>query len=254
MTATFFIYKLAGFLATPLGLFFFILVITPFWAGKNKKKLHRILFSSTVFLMIMSMNITANKMLEGLETIVPEIPTDSCVKTDVAVLVLSAGSASNCDGTLTPDPYAISRITAGIKIAGKNGWPIIFSGGLGTSRNQSLANTMKVYARNTGYSGPIILEEKSRNTWENMIYSLEVLKKYHFNKIVLVTSSFHMKRTLWKARKVMLGIKLYPYPVGAIGDRSQNTLLDWIPTAGGLSKSTLAWKEYLGLFIYKIIY
>lgn len=254
MTITFFIYKLAGFLVTPLGLFFFVLITTPFWAGKNKKRLFWVLFLSSAFLTIMSMNVTADRMLAGLETIVPEIPSDSYAETDVAVLVLSSGSASSLYGTLTPDPDAISRIIAGVNVARKNKWPIIFSGGLGTDKKQSLAKTMEIYARKAGYTGPIILEEKSRTTWENMLYSLKIIKKEKFKKVIIVTSAFHMKRTLWKAQKVMQGIQLYPYPAGYIGSKGKNTPLDLIPNIGGLSKSTIAWKEYLGLFVYKVIH
>ena len=40
----------------------------------------------------------------------------------------------------------------------------------------------------------IIVEDKSTNTKENIIYALELLDKDHLDKIMLITSEFHLKR------------------------------------------------------------
>ena len=43
-------------------------------------------------------------------------------------------------------------------------------------------------------SNDIIVEDKSTNTKENIIYALELLDKDHLDKIMLITSEFHLKR------------------------------------------------------------
>lgn len=72
------------------------------------------------------------------------------------------------------------------------------------------------------------------------------------NKIILVTSAFHMKR----AKKVFEneGISVQPYPVDFKSNKSFiSTLrnpLSWMPSATSLNKSSIGIREIIGRFIY----
>lgn len=73
------------------------------------------------------------------------------------------------------------------------------------------------------------------------------------NKIILVTSAFHMKR----AKRVFerAGINVIPYPVDFKSKKilsSLNNPLTWIPQSSSLARSTYAIREIMGRIIYKI--
>ena len=72
------------------------------------------------------------------------------------------------------------------------------------------------------------------------------------NRIILVTSAFHMKR----AKKVFEneGISVQPYPVDFKSNKSFFSLLrnplSWMPSSSSFNKSSRAIREIFGRFIY----
>lgn len=60
-------------------------------------------------------------------------------------------------------------------------------------------------------STDIITETYSENTYESIKYVLPLLKKFDIKKPLLVTSSFHMYRSLSICKKI--GLEVYPAPV-----------------------------------------
>lgn len=79
---------------------------------------------------------------------------------------------------------------------------ILVSGGIGflnKDRNICEATLMREYLEKNGVdSKKIIVENSSRNTYENAWYSINLLKeKFDLNKdyFILITSCYHMKRS-----------------------------------------------------------
>ena len=70
------------------------------------------------------------------------------------------------------------------------------------------------------------------------------------NRIILVTSAFHMKR----AKKVFEneGISVQPYPVDFKSKNNKITILDFIRSADSLSRSSFAIREVLGRMYYRV--
>lgn len=250
----FFVYKLTGALANPLGLLF-LAVLTgttvisisrrkgkTFWAGIS------IISIATLGTILLSTPAISGYLLSKLETETPDLPDG---QTGVAVLVLSGGFTRLPDGTAEPGPFTVQRLVEGAALARRGGWPLILSGGLSLEGGDSLARSMERKLIHLGYNVPVLLEERSRTTWENMIFSSELARREGFDHIIVVTNSFHMKRSLWMARKTM-AMAVYPYPIGPLGDRSRD-ILRWIPSIEGLKDSTLAWREWLGLFVYRTV-
>ena len=72
------------------------------------------------------------------------------------------------------------------------------------------------------------------------------------NRIILVTSAFHMKR----AKKVFEseGIIVQPYPVDFKSNKSffssLRNPLNWMPSSSSLNKSSSAIREIIGRFVY----
>ncbi|TLX74101.1 YdcF family protein [Labilibacter sediminis] len=98
-----------------------------------------------------------------------------------------------------------------------------------------------------------LVEWESRNTRENALETLAMLKKenLHDGRFLLVTSGFHMKRALGCFKKV--GIDVMPYNT----DPLQNTLPPDVADAVTPSAGTLAlWerliREWIGYGVYKL--
>jgi uncharacterized SAM-binding protein YcdF (DUF218 family) len=104
--------------------------------------------------------------------------------------------------------------------------------------------------------GAIIQETASRNTYENALGVQKVLQERQINDILLVTSAFHMPRSLRVFTK--LGIKVTPAPADFLAVQP-NEALDWsgwildcLPTAEAQQVTNLILKEYVGLWVYQL--
>lgn len=130
---------------------------------------------------------------------------------------------------------------------------IIYSGGS--------ANLIDADAREADYAADIFerlgvardrltMERRSRNTKENAEFSRLLAAPKSGERWLLLTSAFHMPRSVGVFRKA--GFAVEPYPVdwraGGSGD-----LLAFSPFAlDGLQRTEIAVREYLGLVSYRI--
>ncbi len=95
----------------------------------------------------------------------------------------------------------------------------------------------------------ILLDRKSRNTYENARNSSEIINAVFPNqKVVLITSAFHMRRAEGCFRKA--GIQVIPFPADFIGVHKSPDLQDFLPHAGAFATTELIWKEQAGYIIY----
>ena len=96
----------------------------------------------------------------------------------------------------------------------------------------------------------LIVEQQSRNTRQNATASAQLLKKRGLKSVLLVTSAYHMPRAAGTFRT--LGLDILPSPTGFKAvNRNQPKLLDWIPTLEGFYRFGRAFREYLGLAVYR---
>ncbi len=103
-----------------------------------------------------------------------------------------------------------------------------------------------------------LLEEQSQNTYENALYTREMLTEAGINKILLVTSAAHMPRSvkLFEAQ----GFEVIPAPTDfRVTEADWRFLFEagpmeqvfhWIPDAYHLYVTTVMLKEYVGMAIY----
>lgn len=88
---------------------------------------------------------------------------------------------------------------------------IIFCGGLG-QHPPTEAEAAAVLARNwLAENDRIFLEDRSVNTWENLLFARNIMVEQGFKDAFIVTDSFHMARAMMMARK--MGIKALRAPV-----------------------------------------
>jgi uncharacterized SAM-binding protein YcdF (DUF218 family) len=97
----------------------------------------------------------------------------------------------------------------------------------------------------------ILVENKSRNTLENAIYSKKLLDSAHLQPpYLLVTSAFHMRRSMYIYKKK--GVDVIPYPCNYLAGRNEISISDFIPSAGALSFWETYIKEVIGYVVYAI--
>lgn len=91
---------------------------------------------------------------------------------------------------------------------------VIVSGGQGPDEDIPEAEAMKDFLVMRGITEEnIIMEDKSTNTMENLIYSKEIIEKdenYENKQISLITNGFHVFRAEFLAKRVGLELKGMP--------------------------------------------
>ena len=99
-------------------------------------------------------------------------------------------------------------------------------------------------------SEAILIEGRSRNTYENAIETKKLLNARQIDKILLITSAFHMPRALATFRTA--GIDATPSPSSySIVNYSRPQILDWIPSIGNLGRVQVVIREKLGILVYR---
>ena len=131
------------------------------------------------------------------------------IKTDIkkadVIVVLGAGSTKSG----LPCKTSLERAIKGILLY-KDGYSkkIIFSGGTNNKDIVPPAKAMANIAIKLGVKpSDIIVEDKSKTTYQNAIFTYSILKKENYNSVLLVTSESHIKRALELFKK--LGVKTY---------------------------------------------
>ena len=97
----------------------------------------------------------------------------------------------------------------------------------------------------------VILEEKARNTRENAVYSQRIVQERRFEKVLVVTSAFHMRRSIECFEAVGMKVDTLAVDFRAHGDKVPGSR-SWLPRAGFLADSSRTLREMAGLYIYRL--
>ena len=130
---------------------------------------------------------------------------------------------------------------------------IIFSGGSGNFFNKSVTDKVakSFYKEFSINYNNVTFESQSTNTYENIMNSKKIVNPGKNENWLLVTSAFHMRRSIGIANR--LGWKLIPYPVDY---KTSNDLISAIKNFNVMKNITsfqIATHETLGLIVYKLM-
>ena len=96
----------------------------------------------------------------------------------------------------------------------------------------------------------LIMERRSRNTQENAEFSKALVAPKDGERWLLVTSAFHMPRSVGLFRKA--GFAVEPYPVDwRVGGRDDLMVFSNVAIEG-LGRTDLAVREWMGLIAYRV--
>jgi len=245
--------KVFGLLLLPLPLFgilSFVWILVKIPGGRNK------FFGLLPYLLlwILGTRFPSQAMVRTLEDPYPPIPMESVPNKDVAIVL---GGMVN---TLIKNPShaelteASDRLIDAIRLYKKGKVKkILFTGGSGSLHHQDITESQIARLIFLDLGVPeedLILEDKSRNTYENALYSKELLDKTPWKSYILITSASHMKRSEAVFQKA--GFQdLFLFPTDYRSLREDLSFWDKIlPSPGSWELLSVSSKEWIGIWVY----
>jgi uncharacterized SAM-binding protein YcdF (DUF218 family) len=248
--------KLLWFFAAPtnalvlLGLLSALLMFTRFarsarWAG----------LLAAFGLLVCGMSPLPYWLLRPLEDRFPKV----VLKGPVDGVIVLGGAIGTTRG-MTSVTDAGARMTESAALALRfPGARLVFTGGDGSVLNntpdgeaKTEAEAAQQFYRSLGIPAEqILIEDKSRNTRENAVFTKALLEQKPGQRWLLITSAWHMPRSMGIFRRA--GLDVLPYPV----DFATRGLPEdyWRPNRSlshGLTLTDLAVKEWIGLVAYRL--
>ncbi|MBI4689336.1 MAG: YdcF family protein [Nitrospirae bacterium] len=207
-------------------------------------------FLICALLWLLSMPLVSVFLLRGLEQKY-QIPQN--LDGDVIVL-LGGGSylkSQDISGIGTPAGNTLERIVTAVRLQKKLDLPIIVSSGKVFEHVPSEAPIIKRFLVELGVpSDKIIIEDKSKDTLENARYTKVICEKMGFKKPILVTSAYHMRRSVLLFKKA--GMDVIPFPSNFRTSKVREIHWDaYMPS--GIENTHIALIEYIGLLFYSVV-
>ncbi|MCX7120622.1 MAG: YdcF family protein [Gammaproteobacteria bacterium] len=228
-----------GLLLIAIGLFFLI--------AKQAKPLRNTCLSAGFFIILLfSFNPISATLVNNLQYRYP--PLIYAPSNVEYVLVLGGGvrGGKNYPPNLTLDAASLSRLVEGIRLfkqvqSTNANATLILSGGR-VFQSPAVAGKMRNTAVMLGVNNQnVLLENGSQDTYQEALY---LQKKLGDNPFILVTSAYHMPRSM--AIFQSMGMHPVAAPTQFLGYR--NDLARWlIPSTNSLVASDIAIHEYLGM-------
>lgn len=250
--------KLIPLFFYPIGLSTFLTLLGLFWIWRRRPRWAVSSISLAVFILLFfSAPVVSRWLLDSLEDQYPGTPIEKSPKAQAIVVLggsIAFPNSHHRDIELTDSS---DRILQAARLYKAQKAPtVLMSGGnidfLGGSDLLPESQLMAQLAEEFGVPKEAMLTETtSRNTYENAKNSWVVLQPKGIKQILLVTSAFHMPRSVAIFRKV--GFTVIPATTDfRSGDENIDWILATLPSAEALDNSTLVLKEWIGLLTYRL--
>ena len=198
-----------------------------------------------MLLYLASIRPVAHGLMNGLESEYPPFKRSKGRPDAIVVLTGGVREISWAGIKQTPGDASLARVIEGIVLyrAYIGSVPLVISGGCGDPEKRLLPEAGAVAETAVSLGVPknrILVEDGSRNTRES---AAAVAKLVKGKRIVLVTSAFHMKRSVRMFEKQ--GFTVHAAPTDFRSSRRPVTPHAFIPTAGNLFLTSTALQEHL---------
>ncbi len=243
-------------LVLPPGLMFLMILVGLLVLRKHAILGKSLMITGFGLLVLLSLPIVAdfNMNLLQREPVLPE--SELRYPTAGAIVILGGGRIRNAPeyGHDIPHYRVLQRLRYGAYLQHHTRLPILVTGGVVfNNTDDSEAILMNDVLSNEFRAPATWLEGRSRTTWENAKYSREILKKHGIDTIYLVTTAWHMPRSVLAFESV--GFKVVPAPTGySKQEKKDVTLLSLLPDANALYTNRMFMHELFGILWYKLRY
>lgn len=226
----------------PPGIFVLILICSGFFFFRRSFRMGMLNIGTGLLIWLLSISPVTDRLMHGLEAglKVPRNPQGD-------VIVMLGGGVSG--GVPTADTFG--RIVTTASLYRVLHVPIIVSGGGVYAWRKAEAPIDAQYLEDLGVPPEDILpEDKSRDTLENARYTKKICDAHHFTAPLLVTSAYHMKRSLLCFRHEKMHVTAVPADLETA--RPKYGWRDYLPLDLGPSVTCL--HEYLGILYEKLFF
>jgi uncharacterized SAM-binding protein YcdF (DUF218 family) len=248
--------KAAGLILTPPGIILVLGALGLLLYRRSRTLGLSLVGTSLLLLLVLSLPPAGRYLMTTLERDVHALPpADASLRANAgAIVVLGAGRDPKAPeyGGDTVSVYTLERLRYAVRLHRATGLPLLVTGGAPFGEAVSEAELMQQALTHDFGVRAQWLETKSRNTQENAAYSRPILESAGIRKVFVVTHAWHMPRSRWSFAGA--GIDAVPAPMGFTMAGETTTLLDFVPSAGALLRSSRALQEHLGLLWYRTRY
>ena len=232
----------------------FLLAIAAMYCYYRKSKHAKGLLWLFALIYLLSISAVSDQIIKPLEYRYDQ-PAVSEMKGAQAIVVLAGGSydgVPDFDGTGQDSESSTVRLAAGLRLHRVLHLPVVYSGGTVIGEKATEASIGLRFLKACGVKEKyLIKEDRSRNTAENAKYVKEICQQRKFEKVILVTSAFHMPRSVAFFERE--GVDVIPYPTDYKTSKNlRRNAFDFTPSADCLEHTSIAMKEYLGLLAVKM--
>lgn len=240
----------------PPGCIIAVLALLCCYCFVKRSRLRYVLTAATLALYLLATLPVAGLLLQGLEKqYVPPASARSTGKVD-AIVVLGGGAVSNVpdiSGREALSAISMNRLITGLRLQKRLDVPIIISGGqVFADSGTEAAIAEKVLLELGVPAEQIFTDTEARNTTENAANVAALCRKQNWHSIVLVTSAFHMPRSMLNFAD--RGLEVVPFPCDyQLSGQMQLSIFSFVPQGFALELSAIALKEYLGILALKIL-
>ena len=208
---------------------------------------------STVSLYLLSTPVISSRLGNSLETHGAVQIEDLPKNENIYIVVVGASHYVHAAefGAPSPNPSGLVRLHYAANLHHLTGLPILLTGGPVHGNNTSHAEVMAESLKSVYKIESTLLEKKSNTTLENALFSAEILATEGVKKILLVTQSYHMKRS--KLLFEYAGFEVIPAPTQLSDHYELSNWLFWMPDTQSLLRSSRVIYEYIGIFWYRLL-
>jgi uncharacterized SAM-binding protein YcdF (DUF218 family) len=249
----FFFSKVLTFLVSPMVWFFALFI----WAlrTKDERKKKKLFICSVSIIYICSNSFFVDELARAWEPVTEDTYMTS-EKYDVAIVLGGIGSIDERQKRFDFGAGG-DRLFQALELYHRGRLKqIMFTGGSGSIRypDHKEGAYVKKYLQTIHVpDSALIIENESKNTYENAVFSKKILDSLQFKgSILLITSAFHMPRALATFKKAGY-TNVTPYITNRMSGPRR---FDWdfclLPNAEALSNLNLLIHEWIGYMVYKM--
>ncbi|MCK7612161.1 YdcF family protein [Roseibium sediminicola] len=253
----FYVAKLGGFLLQPsnvlVGFVLFGLLISA--RGRWARAGRRLIWAGALGLAVCGFSPAANWLIQSLEDRFAKPDTlegfDGIIVLGGAVDTIVTGGRGDTALTMSAE-----RITITARLAEQLPEAlIVHTGGQGIIVSQQATEAegaARLFADFGISPDRVILEDASKNTWENAVLAKELVRPEPGQTWLLVTSAYHMPRAMGVFEKAgWTGVAAYPVDYRTRG--KEDRMLGFGGASKGLRRFDVAFREWVGLTVYWMI-
>lgn len=230
--------------------------VSAYLVRRNRNRIaFRIQMIGLFMLIVPATGYFSRALIAPLESLFPAIKSEDAPNVD-AIVVLGGTTAKMLPPRLEAEELYGARLQAAIRLfrAGK-AKTIIVTGGpyrVATDTYRSEAQDMCEVLVGLGVPrDSIVMEPNSRNTYENAVFTADLLRERSAKRVLLVTSALHLPRATALFQKQ--GVDVIPIPSSFLRGPGAGPIFDLKPDVGNLHDSESAIKEYVGRIVYWLL-